>query len=91
MNGFVGYLMTLLQLRVYNVRTGPETNPMGTGIFSLYLNRQGREGDHSSPSSAEVKNGGPIPPPHTPSLRADWLIKHTNIFIFLTSTEDITT
>jgi hypothetical protein len=33
--------------------------------ISLEVNRPGREDDHSPPSSAEVKNGGAIPPlPH---------------------------
>jgi hypothetical protein len=32
------------------------------------VKRQGREGDHSPPTSAEVTNGGPIPSlPHMPS------------------------
>jgi hypothetical protein len=35
------------------------------------LSWPGREADHSPPSSAEVKNGGAIPPlPHTSSLRS---------------------
>jgi hypothetical protein len=34
---------------------------MGSGL-SLWLKRLGRESDHSLPSSAEVKNGGAIPP-----------------------------
>jgi hypothetical protein len=35
------------------------------------VKRPGREGDHSSTSSADVKNGEAIPPlPHTPSWRA---------------------
>jgi hypothetical protein len=33
------------------------TYPMGTGVTRLW-----READHSPPSSAEVKNGGAIPP-----------------------------
>jgi hypothetical protein len=32
------------------------------GAVSLEVKRQGREADHSPPSSAEVKNGGAIPP-----------------------------
>jgi hypothetical protein len=33
---------------------------------SLEIKRQGHEADHSPPTSAEVNNGGPIPPlPHT--------------------------
>jgi hypothetical protein len=44
--------------------------PMDTGGFSQGVKRTGREADHSppSPSTAQVKNGGAIPPlPHTPS------------------------
>jgi hypothetical protein len=32
------------------------------GVLSPVVNRQGREANHSPPSSAEVKNGGAIPP-----------------------------
>jgi hypothetical protein len=38
------------------------------GALSLWVKRQGRESDHSPPSSAEVKKGGAIPPlPHMSS------------------------
>jgi hypothetical protein len=38
------------------------------GAFSLWVKRPGSEADHSPPSSAEVKNGGVIPPlPHISS------------------------
>jgi hypothetical protein len=38
------------------------------GAVSPEVKRQGREDDHSPPSSAEVKNAGAIPPfPHTSS------------------------
>jgi hypothetical protein len=42
-----------------------------TGALSPRVKRLGREADHSHPSSAEVKNGGTIPPlpPHTSSWR----------------------
>jgi hypothetical protein len=40
--------------------------------FSQGVKRPGREADHSRPSTAEVKNGGAIPPhPHTFSCRRD--------------------
>jgi hypothetical protein len=46
---------------LHSVRTGSgayaASYPTGTGV-----KRQGREADHSPPSSAEVKNGGAIPP-----------------------------
>jgi hypothetical protein len=38
------------------------------GVLALKVKRPGREADNSLPSSAEVKNGGAIPPlPHTSS------------------------
>jgi hypothetical protein len=40
----------------------PATSPMATGALSLRVKRQGREADHLPPSSAEVRNGGTIPP-----------------------------
>jgi hypothetical protein len=44
----------------------------------------GHEADHSSPSSAEVKNGGDIlPPPHVSSGMVASLIRHKDIFIKL--------
>jgi hypothetical protein len=33
----------------------PASYPMGNGAPSLWIKRQGREADHSPPSSAEVK------------------------------------
>jgi hypothetical protein len=48
------------------VQTGsganPASYPMGMGTFSPGVKRPGREANHSLPSSAEVKNGGAIPP-----------------------------
>jgi hypothetical protein len=60
--------------RLHNVQTGsgahPATYPMGTGAIFPGVKRQGREADHSPTSSAEVKNGGAIPPiPDTSSRR----------------------
>jgi hypothetical protein len=44
--------------------------PIRSGVFPLGANRPGRAADHSPPSSAEVKNGGAIPPlPHMTSWR----------------------
>jgi hypothetical protein len=41
---------------------------MSIGGFSLEVKREGREADHSLPSSAEVMNGGAIHPlPYTSS------------------------
>jgi hypothetical protein len=48
---------------LHSVQTGSEAHPapytMGTGDFTP---RVKREADHSPSSSAEVKNGGAIPP-----------------------------
>jgi hypothetical protein len=58
---------------LHSVQTGSGANPasdlMGTGgLFPLGLKRSGRAADHSPQSSAEVKNGGPVPPlTHTSS------------------------
>jgi hypothetical protein len=37
------------------------------GALSPGVNRQGREADHSPPSSAEIKKGGVIPSPPPPT------------------------
>jgi hypothetical protein len=40
-------------------------------VISPGVQQSEREGDHSPPTSAEVKNGGAIPPlPHTSSWRS---------------------
>jgi hypothetical protein len=41
----------------------PSSYPMGTGGFSQWIKRLGREADHSPPTSAEVKKRGLIIPP----------------------------
>jgi hypothetical protein len=50
---------SLLGVNVYVVQTDsgahPASYPTGTGALSLGLKRQGREADHSPPTSAEVK------------------------------------
>jgi hypothetical protein len=56
----------------HSVQTDSEVNPasypMGTGAPSPEVKRPGREDDHSSPSGAEVKNGGTTPSlPHMSS------------------------
>jgi hypothetical protein len=49
----------------YRVQPGsgahPASYPMCTGGFSLGIKRPGPESDHSSPSSAEMKNDGARP------------------------------
>jgi hypothetical protein len=53
------------------------------GALSPRLKRPGREADHSPPSSAEVKNGGAIPPlPYMSSWHSAELIKHRDNFTF---------
>jgi hypothetical protein len=58
---------------LHSVQTGSGAHqasyPMGTrGRFPRGLNRQGREADHSPPTSAEVKKNGAIPQiPHISS------------------------
>jgi hypothetical protein len=44
-------------LRPERIWGPPDSYPMGTGV-----KRQRREDDHSPPSSAKVRNGGPVPP-----------------------------
>jgi hypothetical protein len=52
------------------------------GRFPRRLKRQGRENDHSSPSSAEVKKVGAIPPlPHMSSWHSALLIKHRTTYL----------
>jgi hypothetical protein len=47
------------------------------------VKRQGREADHSPPSSVEVKNGRVVPPlPHTSTWCAAYLIKYRDKFTF---------
>jgi hypothetical protein len=59
---------------LHSVQTSSEAYPAsysaGTAAGFLGVKRPGREADHSSPSSAEVKNDGAIRPlPHTSSRR----------------------
>jgi hypothetical protein len=59
---------------LHNIQTGSGAHPasytIGTGGSFPGGMRPGRETDHSPSSSAEVRNGGAIPPlPHTSSLR----------------------
>jgi hypothetical protein len=76
-NGSVGIATGLLVLfpagtkdssPLYRVQTGFGAHPASyltsTTDFSSGVKRQEREADHSSPSSAEIKNDGAIPPLH---------------------------
>jgi hypothetical protein len=57
--------------------------PMGTGALSAEVMRPGCEAVHSRSSSAEIKNGGAIPPlNHTPSWIGAYLIKRRDKFTF---------
>jgi hypothetical protein len=50
---------------------------------SAEVKRQGREADHSPPSSSEVKNGGPTPPLALTSSRCGvYLINNKGNFTF---------
>jgi hypothetical protein len=51
------------------------------GTLSPWVNQPGRDADHSSPSNAEVKNGGTIPS-LTHVFKAQCLIKHRDSFTF---------
>jgi hypothetical protein len=62
---------------------GPTQPPVQwvRGDFSLRVKQLGREADYSPPSSAEVKNGGAIPPfSHMSSWHSTELIKHRDNF-----------
>jgi hypothetical protein len=52
----------ILSFHSVRASSGAHTNPMATGGSFTGVKRQGREADDSPPSSAEVKNGGAIPP-----------------------------
>jgi hypothetical protein len=65
-NNLYCFLINLLNnRRLHRVQTGsgehPASYPMGTGESSPELRRSGRETDHSSPLSAEVKNAWNLP------------------------------
>jgi hypothetical protein len=65
---------------LHSVQTGcgahPASYEMGTTWFPAGVKCPGREADHSSPSSAELKNGGTIPSlPHVSSQRGFQLIE----------------
>jgi hypothetical protein len=49
---------------VYTPTLGPNQPPVqwGTGALSPGVKRPERETDYSSPSSAEIKSGGAVPP-----------------------------
>jgi hypothetical protein len=56
---------------------------MGTADSSPGVKRPGREADYSLPSTAEIKNGGAVPPlSHASSWLDAYLIKHKDNFAF---------
>jgi hypothetical protein len=63
------------EIFLYSTASRPALSPTQPHIqwyrvLSAGVKRPGREGDHSPPASAEVKNGGAIPAlPHTSSWR----------------------
>jgi hypothetical protein len=75
------------EIFVYTKASRPGLGPIQTpiqwvpGALSSWVKRPGRETDHSPPSSAEVRNGGAIPPiPHILSWHRAQLINHRNNF-----------
>jgi hypothetical protein len=76
---------------LFSTACRPPRRPRRSPIYwvpgALYpeVKRQGREADHLPPSSAEVKNGGAIPPLlHMSSWHSAQLIKHTDNFTSFT-------
>jgi hypothetical protein len=68
----------------HSVQTGSGVHP--TSDLSPGVNHGEPEADNCPPSSAEVKNGGDIPPlPHTFSCLDARLIKHRNKFTVTSS------
>jgi hypothetical protein len=55
------FLSTILHSTQTGSEAHPASYPVDTGGDSPGVKRPGRETDHLSPSSAEVKNGGAIP------------------------------
>jgi hypothetical protein len=52
----------------HSIQTSSSAHPASRGFFPPGVKQLECEADDSPPSSAEVKNGGAIPPlPHTPS------------------------
>jgi hypothetical protein len=71
-SGFNSQLRAINSSLLHNVQTGSEVHPASyTRVLSAVspeLKQQGCEANNSSTSSAEVKDGGVIPPlPHTSS------------------------
>jgi hypothetical protein len=57
---------------------------MCTGPFAQGVLRLGREAEHSTPSSAEIKNGGAMPHfPHTSSWHVAYLSKDSTFHLLL--------
>jgi hypothetical protein len=69
---------------LYSVQAGsgahPVSYPIDTGGADSPRVEQGHEADYSSPSNAEIKNGGAIPPFPTHTFMALCLIKHRDNF-----------
>jgi hypothetical protein len=62
----------------------PAFYPMDAGGFSQGVKREGRETDHSPPSSGEFKNGGATPPLlHISSWLNASSLKHRDNFTFI--------
>jgi hypothetical protein len=67
--------------------SGPHPAPYPIGLRGLYIlgvKQQGREADHSLPSSTEVKNDGAMPPlPHMRhAIVVSYIINYMDVSIF---------
>jgi hypothetical protein len=72
---------------LHSAHTAAEAEPASVqwvqSDLSVKVKRPGREADHSPSSSAELKNGGAIPPlPYKSSWHSTSLIKYRDKFTF---------
>jgi hypothetical protein len=58
-----GTILGRCKIFLFPIAFTPALTQWEPGAISLGVKRQGREANHSPPSSAEVKNDGDIPPP----------------------------
>jgi hypothetical protein len=50
------FIFHMMNFKSFGSEAHPASDPVGTGVLSSGVKRPGREANHSSPSSAEVKN-----------------------------------
>jgi hypothetical protein len=76
-------LVPISRNSIYSINHINCTYPVGLGTYFPGVTQQGREADHSSPSSAEIKNGGATPQhPHMSSWHDARLMKRRENFTF---------